>query len=230
MIEKAIDDLRKFQIKKEKRQKKKIEDQQKLEEKRQRQQKEAENRERWLTEKNYEFEKKVKEKAAQKEFEKLKERQKRELVESKSRAAYEKWLKNKKEMMKQQNLKEKQHKVELREKAIERQRLNEDAYHKWMHRHRANQTKQKIYDDKPVSGLEDYCKRLTGASPSYVNPVPWNGVLDDAQQNTCSRANRESSTFQSPPLLWKDYEERFNLKEVKMQGPRKPTSRMRLRP
>ena len=230
MIEKAVDDLRKLQIKKEIYQKKKLEEQQKLEDKRKRQTKEAENRERWLNEKNYELVKRMKEEAAQKEFEYLKERQKRELIESKSKIAYDKWLTTKEDTIKEQKRREKQCKSESRERAIERQKVNEEAYQKWLRKSRKKATTRKTYDEEPMFGPENYCKRITGASPSYVNPIPWRGVLDNKNQRILSERCRERIEFQSPPLLWKEYDKRLGQNELKTKNTRAASSRMRAGP
>ena len=230
MIEKAVEDLKNLQIKKEIIQKKKLEKQQMLEDKRKKQRKEAENRERWLNEKNYELVKKIKEEAAQKEFENLKEKQKRELIESKSKIAYDKWLTKKEEMMKEQKCKEKQRKFESRERAIERQKVNEEAYKKWLRKNRMKIRTRKIYDEDPMFGLENYYKRITGASPSYVNPVPWRGVLDDTNKRTLSERFKERTEFRSPPLLWKEYDKRLGRNGLNAKETRASSSRMRTRP
>ena len=199
------------------------------EEERQKRKKAVENRERWLNEKNYELEKRVREEAAQREYESLKERQKRELIENKSKIAYEKWLKDKSEVLKQQKLKEKQRKIELREKMIERQRENDEAYQNWLQENRRKKKERKRYNDKHESSFEECYKKIVGESPSYVNPIPWRGVLDDVKQKSLPRKGRERTEFQSPPLLWRDYEARISQTELKPRKPRAASSRMRPR-
>lgn len=208
LIEKAVDDLKKLQTKRESRWKKKIEVQQRMEEKKQQKIKESENRERWLSEKNYEHEKKKKEEAAQKEYEQLKEKQKMELIQSKSKLAYEKWIANKTELMKQQKMNEKQLKMELHDKEMEKRKCNEEAYKNWLQKSKSKSEKQKSAKKKKRSNIEDYYEKMNMKRPGYFNPVAWKGVLDDSKSRKFPKRFKERTAFQSPPLLWKDYEER----------------------
>lgn len=211
LVEKAILDLKKVQMKKEIKCKRKMEEKQKAEEQRKRRQQELENRKRWLTEKNYELEKKRKEEAAQKEYEKLKEKQKMELIESKSKAAYEKWMAVKMEAVKKKKSKENEQKTEFEKKEIERRRCNQEAYNEWLEKskkRKENTESKGSLKKKHGTNIENYFEIMTVAKPSYVNPVEWQGVLDESKSRNTSRGRQISCPFQSPPLLWRDYETR----------------------
>ena len=207
IIEKAIEDLKIIQLKRELKMKKKIEYKLKKEEKQRKKKQEEDNRKRWLAEKNYEYEKRKKEIAAQKEFEKLKGEQQKEIIRTKSKIAYERWLKEKEEKMKEKVSEEKQKSLEMREKGIERRKASQLAYENWLRSAKAE--KKKKESRKRINEASDeYFRKLTGAMPSYVNPETWNGTFE--QQNLHSFSNlKEKRPYQSPPLLWKDYYERL---------------------
>ena len=72
MLDKAMEDMRKLQLKKEERKKNNLQKDVQIKEKYAKEELAKENREVWMKKKNFEFSKKSKERSAQIEFEKLK--------------------------------------------------------------------------------------------------------------------------------------------------------------
>ena len=234
LIEKTVDDLKKIQIRKEIRKRNEDEERRKQEEKRRKEIEEKDNRKRWISAKDYENEKRRKELAAQKEFENLKQRQKREMTEAKSMEAFEKWKKRKREISKEQIAKEGRKRQEMSREEIKRREQNKEAYDKWLEKVKKETHEKKTRGKhiKPNNG--SYFEKMVGATPSYINPIPWKGTLDKRHSSYNEPIRFKSGqTYQSPPLLWKEHEKRVEESKSRQKtlshdsGYRNTTSRSR---
>eukprot|EP00794_Sanderia_malayensis_P012782 gene12782-14093_t len=224
LIEKAVEDLKKVELSKDVKRQKRLAQFKKREEKVEIERKAEENRLRWLAQKNFEQKKEKKERAAQLEYDKLKKQQSEQIINNKAKKAYDEWLETKKAESKVQKEKERQEKLEQNKKKIIQARLNEISYRKW------KQKTKKRLKQRPNSatssdniGYYDYYIRANVPEPGYVNPAPWQGVVD-SRTDEFRRRYREDQCFQSPPLLWKDYEDRSRKKQIERKSAAKKTT------
>lgn len=215
VIDKALGDLKNTQIQKEERQKKKLEEKAANEEKIKRDKRIEENRLKWLSQKKYECEKQENEKAAQKEYERLKREQKQDIISTRAKQAYDEWVKKKEEHQLESKAKQQQHTIEMRQKLIKRRQLNDTAYKKWQKKVKPELKERPKTAPYSNNDLLGYSGRAVGPLPGYVNPVAWQGLAEDPlSSQSPSEFFRGYNKFQSPPLLWKNYEERLKHKST----------------
>ena len=216
LVKKAIDDMKKIKIEKEEEKTKKKEIERKENEKKLKMSLAEEKRKEWLEMKYFELGKERKAKAAQKQYEKLKAQQIKEISEIKSTERYAQWLEDKKIKEQEAKEKRKQEMLKAREEQIKRKAQNEVAFEKWLE---DAKVRLKNNGNRSSDCTDNYNDRISGPSPGYVNPVPWIGPKVRRFSFTQSSFRRDK-IYQSPPLLWRDHDNKIIEKRKQTKGKR----------
>lgn len=128
-----------------------------------------------------------------------------DLLEKKSRERYEKWRQEVKERDKE---KRDQNKIEeqTRQKEILNKKLaSEEAYREWLKKSKKKKRPSRNTYGYSEGSLFSYYDMGSTPPPSYMNPMPWVANVTNSAKDKKNLRQRE---FSSPPMLWKEIEER----------------------
>ncbi|XP_012560155.2 coiled-coil domain-containing protein 34 isoform X1 [Hydra vulgaris] len=207
VLNKALLDLKKKDLKKKKKNDELIEKKKLLDEKAKKEQLAKEVREEWLKKKIYLAAKMKKEAAAQDEFERLKSAQKKEVVYQRSKESLSKWLEEKKNRDHQMKLTKNEARRQTEIEKINKCIQSDIIYKNWL-----NEAKKKKLPGRYSYGyangsLFTYYDMTATPNPSFTNSEPW---LD---QSGSDSVNEKIELFCSPPMLWKDVNTRQQAKD-----------------
>ncbi|XP_078582192.1 uncharacterized protein LOC144865392 [Branchiostoma floridae x Branchiostoma japonicum] len=163
---------------------------------------------------------KVRQEKAEKEI----EEQKKQQIHEKAQKEYDRWLEMK--IQKEEEVRQKEEEDRRRKEAEkeEKQKQAEEVYNDWL---KKSKTKPRpMFHSFGYTGgvLTGYHDRAAYPIPSFYNPVPWMPIHVPKEKQPTKvpdkkrRGGRQKSQHQpSPPLLWKEVEQRTVWKQSSVQ-------------
>lgn len=211
LVKKTLQQREKAEVERLKKMKKKEEMERRKKEEEEKARKAEEKRKEWLESKNREETEKRRTKKEMDCFERQKKEELKRITEEKARDNFEKWRQEKREKMCEKLRKDQEDAKVAKSKEVDRKLKNEEAFEEWMTKARSRPKLVHGSFGYTNGTLTGYYEWGTYPAPSYVNPIPW--VHPKARRNKGRQKGRRDIQPPSPPLLFKELEQRMSRKK-----------------